>query len=337
MARDEQGMRVVIVGASSLRGKELKEVLEEGSFAAAEIGLLDEETAAGTLTEAGGEPVVIQTVDEDSFEHARFAFFAGDAAFAAAHWRAAQRAGATVIDLSGGMADAPSSVAWIPALDALLPPTEKQPADAVYIAPPTPVIVGCSAAAALAGFGIERMAIVFLQPVSERGQPGVEELESQTVKLLSFQPIGQEVFGAQVAFNLIDRYGEGSREQLSSARAAIAAGVRSYLEGRVAIPAVQIIQAPVFFATAFSIYAELRVTPDGDALARAMDAAGMRLAPAGETAPSNVSVAGEARIVVGHMERDANVERGWWMWGAADNLRLAASNALQIAEKLLAA
>ena len=69
--------RVAIVGASSLRGKELKLVLEDRNFPASDIVLLDEPVAAGTLTEAGGEPAFIRALDENSFEGAQFAFFAG--------------------------------------------------------------------------------------------------------------------------------------------------------------------------------------------------------------------------------------------------------------------
>jgi len=47
---------MVIAGASSLLGAELKSLLEESRFAGWDFSLLDEEIAAGTLTEAGGEP-----------------------------------------------------------------------------------------------------------------------------------------------------------------------------------------------------------------------------------------------------------------------------------------
>lgn len=335
MASGTQPVRVAIVGASSLLGKELKEVLENGSLAASEIRLLDEESVAGTLTEAAGEPVVIQTVDEDSFQDVRIAFFAGSPAFAAAHWQDAKRARASIIDLSGGLADLPGAVPWISSLDTLLPPG-KRPAGAVISSPSTPVITACAAAAALAPFGLERMAIVFLQPVSERGREGVSELETQTVKLISFQPIAREIFDAQVAFNLIDRYGAKSAVRLADSRKSASRAIGRYLEGGGVVPAIQLIQAPVFYSTAFSIYAELRAVPDAEALARAAEAAGIRVTPADEAAPSNVSVAGEARPVIGGVERDPNVERGWWIWGAADNLRVAASNAVQIAERLLA-
>ncbi len=93
--------RTAIVGASSLLGKELKLVLEDRNFPTSDIVLLDTGAMAGTLTEAAGEPTFIRALDEDSFEGARFAFFAGGAAETERNWQAAQNSGATVIDLTG--------------------------------------------------------------------------------------------------------------------------------------------------------------------------------------------------------------------------------------------
>ena len=115
----EKSTRVAIVGASSLRGKELKLVLEDRNFPATEIILLDEPVLAGTLTEAGGEPTFIRARDEDSFEKARFAFFAGSAQDAERNWQAAQRSGATVIDMTGAIAAAGNATSWIPSLDSV--------------------------------------------------------------------------------------------------------------------------------------------------------------------------------------------------------------------------
>ena len=47
--------RIVIVGATTLRGKELVDLLKE-RIPSADLKLLDEEIAAGILTEAAGEP-----------------------------------------------------------------------------------------------------------------------------------------------------------------------------------------------------------------------------------------------------------------------------------------
>ena len=82
-----------------------KQVLEERNFPASDIVLLERASAlAGTLTEAAGEPTFIRALWKDSFEDARFVFFAGAPHDAEQSWSAAQRSGATVIDLTGALA-----------------------------------------------------------------------------------------------------------------------------------------------------------------------------------------------------------------------------------------
>src|ERR1700740_984148 len=90
--RDSQ--RIVIAGASSLLGAELKSLLEESRFAGWDFSLLDEETAAGTLTEAAGEPAIIQPVGEGSLSRVRLIFFAGSTAFTERNLAAARESGA---------------------------------------------------------------------------------------------------------------------------------------------------------------------------------------------------------------------------------------------------
>ena len=174
--------RVAIAGASSLAGKELKIVLEESNFPAAEVRLLDEELAAGMLTEVAGEPAVIETVNEESFERIRMAFFAGSARFSIAHGMQARSSGAVVIDLSGGMAADPATKLWIPALDGVLAPPASNVAAAepqsLFLVPSVPADVAISVSAAFAPLGLERLALTFLQPGSEGGPLAIEELET---------------------------------------------------------------------------------------------------------------------------------------------------------------
>ena len=98
--------------------------------------------------------------------------------------------------------------------------------------------------------------MLLFPPVSERDQAGVEELESQTASLLSFREIAKPVFDAQVAFNLLASYGEESKPRLADTRSAIARDVARYLAGRAPVPAIQLVQAPVFYGYAFAAYAE---------------------------------------------------------------------------------
>lgn len=336
----QETVRVAIAGASSLLGKEFKQCLEESSFPAADVRLLDEEFLAGTLTESGGEPALIETVSEDSFEHVRFAFFTGSREFSKRHAPEARRAGAVVIDLSGGLGGEPGARSWTPALDAVL----RSSADAlsagdrgdIFVVPSAPADVAISISAALAPAGLERLAVTFLRPVSERGQEAIEELEGQVVKLLSFQPVPQSVFDAQVGFNLLSSYGPESAEKLADARARIAEDSERYLAGRTPLPAIMLIQAPVFYSHAFTAYAEFKTAPALEDLASRLQQAGLRIVNDGEEAPTNVNVAGQARPVLRQPERVAGIETGVWLWGAADNLRVPAATAVAIAEKLLA-
>jgi aspartate-semialdehyde dehydrogenase len=333
-------LQIAIAGATSLRGKDLKESIEESAFPAGEIRLLDEELAAGTVTEVAGEPAIVQPIDESSFERQRFVFFTGSQAFAAKHGRAAERAGATVIDLTGGLADTAGARLWIPQVDALLGPSAasknvRGPVS-LYLVPSTSAIVACSLSAALRDLGLTRLAIVFFQPASTRGAAGVEELEEQTVKLLSLQAIPKAVFDAQVAFNLLDRWGAESPERLAASRSALDREVRGCLDGRAPFPAMKLVQAPVFFGEAFSVYAEFSKPLDFVAADARLQEAGFLTVDAEDPEPSNVSVAGGAQPVIRRAELDPGVEGAYWFWGAADNLRVASANAIRVAERLLA-
>lgn len=335
--------RVAIVGASSLLGKELKQVLEDRNFPASDVVLLDESIMAGTLTEAGGEPTFIRALEEDSFEGARFVFFAGTPADAERNWRTAQAAGATVIDLTGAVSasapDAAASVQWIPSLESELPPSTAASPRLVYSSPAAPVIVACTLAAGLAKLQPQRTVLFLFPPVSDRDQAGIEELESQTASLLSFREIDRTVFDAQVAFNLLARYGKGSKPRIEDVRAAIARDVVRYLAGRAPAPAIQLVQAPVFYGYAFAAYADLTSSSTAESFARletAFAGLGVKIAAADDPSPTNVSVAGESEIHLARIEPDPSVETGAWIWGVVDNLRLTATNAVRIAEELVA-
>jgi len=335
-------MRIVVAGATSLLGKEVVEALGESRFAAADLQLLDEAIVAGTLAAAAGEAFVVQPVDDDSFDGAHLTFFAGRPGFASSRSDAALRAGSRVIDLSGGLLGRAGAEIRIPSLEDALPTgadadatVAERKATREWVSPGAAAIVSCAISAALKQWPECALSILFLRPVSERGADGIEELEAQTVKLLSFQPIVRTVFDAQVAFNLLDRYGEESAEKLGDSRTMISRTVAEYLSGRAPIPAIQLLQAPLFYGYAFSACAEFAAAPDLRAIEIELEAAGFKFTPAEEAAPSNVGAAGELRPVLSRLERDANRPNAVWIWGAVDNVKLAASNAVAIADEVI--
>ncbi len=325
--------RIVIAGASSLLGAELRSLLEESRFAGAEFVLVDEEIAAGTLTEAGGEPAVILPVDEGTFERAGKVFFTGSAEFTHTNLGAARASGAKIIDLSGATVPDDGTVIWFPKLDALH--GRKFPTDAViYAIPSAAGTAAASLALGLFKIDVSRLVVICFQPVSETGRPGVEELESQTGQLLSFQGMGQPVFDTQVAFNLLDRFGPGSKQKLGVVRERLRAEAKACIGKKSVMPALQMIHAPVFYGTAFAACAELVPSAQVEQIVAACEDAGFVMPRDGEPGPSNVSVAGEKVPHLALPEPDPARPGAWWFWGAADNIRLPAANAVKLAEML---
>jgi aspartate-semialdehyde dehydrogenase len=197
------------------------------------------------------------------------------------------------------------------------------------------VLIASTLAGAFHRFQPERIALTLLAPVSERDQLGIEELESQTASLLSFQEISKTVFDAQVAFNLLLAFGAESKPTLANLRAAIARDTAAFLADRAAAPAIQLLHAPVFYGYAFSAYAEFASPIKPAQLESAFANLGVSIAADDDPLPSNVSVAGAGEIHLAPIQADANVPNGVWLWGTADNLRLASTNAVRIAEDLL--
>src|ERR1700689_1767280 len=70
--------RAAIVGAASLRGKEVAEMLNDRNFPAVDIRLLDDDEALGQLEAMGDEISFIQRVRAEQFENVDFTFFASD-------------------------------------------------------------------------------------------------------------------------------------------------------------------------------------------------------------------------------------------------------------------
>jgi aspartate-semialdehyde dehydrogenase len=335
MVADRHAQKMVIAGASSLLGNELKSVLEESSFAAWDVRLVDEELRAGTLTEAQGEAAIIQAIDEDTFHGAKYAFLTGSTAFGKECLQPARAAGARIIDFSRASLSDPDTLPWFPRIEALSKKTLNRNGKLFLVCSAAALAVA-SLTMALERMGLRRLVVVLFEPVSEAGREGIEELETQTSQLLSFQNIGSPVFGTQAAFNLLPCYGAESRQNLRQKLLQIRAEISAAISDPASDEkiALNLIHAPVFYGMTFSAYAELDEKGDAPQLAEACQHAGFMLLPATEAGPSNVSVAGETTVFLRTPVRDSSTAGGWWFWGAADNLRLPAWSGCKLAEWL---
>lgn len=329
-------LRGVIVGASSLLGRELAEELDQTALAAWELTLVD---AVGrddvAMEDEGNEELAIRPITADSFAGADVAFFAGDAATTRGYWKAAHDSGASVVDLSGALEGSPHVLLRCAGMRRGAAPGRKPDLAtiAVRVGHPAAILLAV-AAERLRQLGLRRMAATVMEPASQQGSAGVDEMHQQTVALLSFKPLDKEVFDAQVAFSLRAGLGEAAKVHLGEIGARVEREVAELagVDSGDAIT-VQMLQAPVFHGTTASVLVEFAANVKESDVRDALQGEGMQVAAAGEDGVSNESVAGSAEIAVA--VRSAGVT-AFWLWMAADNLRLVAHSAAVCAAELAA-
>ena len=336
-ARGTNLYRLAIVGAGTLKGKEVAEVLSDRNFPSLDIKLLDDDESLGQLETLRDEVTFIQSVRSEQFENVDFTFFASDQQCTRKNWKTARKAGSAIVDLSFTLEDEPDATVrspWIERqLGHMLTP-ELQPGPAV-VAHPAAVVLALLLLRAQKAGRVERVVATVFEPASEHGQRGMDELHEQTVNLLSFQQMPKNVFDTQVAFNLLTRYGE----QCVPALATVEHRVRKHYQ-RIAgkdapLPSLLLVQAPIFHGHAFAVHLETKDTVDIESVSQALVGEHVNITRSAEAAPSNVNAAGQGDVLVSIVP-DANLTNGFWLWAAADNLRIAAATAVECAETMAA-
>lgn len=340
-ARPEAGswgglFRVAIVGAASLKGRELKDVISERNFPAHDIRLLDDDESLGQLEAIGDEPTFIQSVLPEHMENVDFAFFASEDKFTRNTWNMAKKAGSDIIDLSFGLEGQEGVVLRAPWVERELGsvPRVDLVGAPVRVAHPAAMVLALLLLRARKAGKVNRSIVTVFEPASERGKRGMDELHEQTVNLLSFQQLPKNVFDSQVAFNLIDRYGMKSVPSLETVEKRIQSDFQRIVHGQADVPSLMLLQAPIFHGHAFSLYIELERPIKVAELSGALAGEHVEVSPGGEDSPSNVNAAGQEQIqllVRGDMQR----ENGFWIWAASDNLRVSALAAVECAELLI--
>jgi aspartate-semialdehyde dehydrogenase len=355
MNRVAGGFRVAVIGASSLLGKELLAILKERQFPISRLvtpGALDDaEPDLPVLDLSGGlEAVVTESdVGESDLD---FVFLAGplrpsakkaapenDATpFLGSSKRLASATLCKVIDMSESLAGEPGGVLSVPFLDRGAVPEDRRTADPAsrffVSAHPATIVISALLLRLAARYPMKIVVAQVFGPVSEIGSQAIDELQKQTLNLLSFQKIPQAVFGTQLAFNLLPRFGRSQSPHITNLESRVQKEMADYLGRRVPSPALRVIYGPVFHSLACSIYVEMVQPATPEALAQALAGEPIRVRKTSEPPPSQVEVSGSSEIIVDALTPDAGHSDGVWIWAAVDNLRLAAVNAVEIAESL---
>jgi aspartate-semialdehyde dehydrogenase len=339
------GYDVTVIGASSLLGKELLAVLEERNFPLGELITVSGELGEPDLpiVDLGRRHRAAVDYQDQIPTDFDFAFVAA-AHHGLASWlerasrqRQGPKRARAVVDLCSGLPEAATPPVWVPFLDGTAGADKKSGAGKGLhmIAAPhaATIMIGAMLSRLDARFPVRSAVAQIFSPASEIGPRAIDELQKQTVNLLSFQKVPRNEFGAQIAFNLLPRLGAGY-EKADALELRVRNELKAYLGGRVPAPALRLLQVPVFYSTAVSLYVETEERVPPADLVVALDGAPVAIRRASEKAPSQADAAGSKEILVDAIQPDAGQPAGIWLWAVADNMRLAAINAVQIAEGL---
>jgi len=211
---------------------------------------------------------------------------------------------------------------------------ELQPGPAV-IAHPAAVVLALLLLRIQKAGAVKRVVATVFEPASEHGQKGMDELHEQTVNLLSFQQLPKKVFDTQVAFNMVARYGEQSVPALTAVERRVLRQYQRIVGQDALMPSLLLLQAPIFHGHAFTLHIEMENPVEIENVSKALTGEHVTITGLAEESPSNVNAAGQADILLS-IQPDPNLASGLWLWAAADNLRIAASTAVECAENMAA-
>lgn len=324
--RLKKAPNIAIVGSTSPLGKELREVIEGPDFPVGKLALLETEEYAGLLQEFAGEIRITQILSPETFADTDIAFFACSPEIMNAYASSGAAFPELTIDLTqtgrpgtlflGGVSD-----------------TAMLRTSGYYITPhPAAIALGRVVARLRNAFQIETVSATVLEPASERGSSAIDELQEQTVGLLNFQPVEHKVFSGQLAFNMLSE-AVAARRVEGLMRSQLA----DVLGGAVPSIGIAAVQAPVFHSHALSVFVQLKGSPSIEQVRASLETGGSGVVVHSDEglSPSPVTVVGSDAVHVARLAADPERPGSFFLWIVADNLRVAASNALQIAESLM--
>ena len=330
---------IAVVGAASLAGETVLAMLAERKFPLATLYAVDVVAQSGSHVEYKDEPLPIHELANFDFEQVQLAIFLADAPLAAEYVPKAVAAGCIVVDSSvcfGYEKDVPLLVPGIN--DEVIAAFRERMIVAI------PSSATCQLLKAIKpiddAVGIESLQVTVLQPVSEAGKAGQEELGQQTAQLLNFQEAEKTAFPVQVAFNVIPESGIVLDNGHSTDELNLIKGTHKVLSNDKISMQALIVTVPVFYGHGVSISLRTRDVLGADKAMKLLDnVPGLKVVTkTGMGRPTPVTDAsGQDDVIIGRIRAGlSDSEHELSLWCVADNIRSGlALSSVQTAEILV--
>lgn len=330
---------VAIVGATGAVGEVMLEILEARNFPVRELYLLASERSEGKKLQFRGKSVTVQNLETFDFSQVQIGLFSAGGSISAEFAPKAAAAGCIVIDNTSQFRRDEDIPLVVPEVN---PHMITEYGDRRIISNPN-----CSTIQMLVALkpiydavGISRINVATYQAVSGEGKRAVEALATETAKLLNAQPIEQDVFPQQIAFNAIPLIGEIQENGYSMEEMKMVWETKKIFEDESIEVNPTCVRIPVFFGHSEVVHIETK-----EAISAAQATELLASASGVEVIDERVDpdfptpvrdAAGTDPVFVGRIRKDISTERGLNLWVVSDNVRKgAALNSIQIAEVLI--
>jgi aspartate-semialdehyde dehydrogenase len=339
-------MRVAVVGATGLVGREMIRTLEARAFPVDELVLLASERSEGRRIRFRDEDVTTDRLSAEALRGVDIALFSAGAEVSRVTVADAAAQGTVCIDNSSAFRDDPAVPLVVPEVNA----DALEPGVRVVANPNCTTIVVVMAVAPLhRAAGLRSMVVSSYQSVSGAGGAAIRELADQVGKMhgaeeellrpdLRSLPVG-EVFEKTIAFNVLPFQGGRSDDDWSGEERKVLKEARKILGESDLDVAATVVRVPVVAGHSASIYARFdRPLDPEEARALLAQFPGVRVVddPGRGEYPTPLEAAGRDEVLVGRIRRAAGDDHALLLFAAGDNLRKgAALNAVQIAEVLI--
>ena len=328
-------MKVAVLGASGLVGREMLKVMAERNFPFDELRLLSGKGSAGKTCTYLGKEYTYEEASESSFEGMDIVLGAAENAVAQRFAPAIKKAGAVFIDNSSAFRLDDDVPLVVPEIN----PDDAYKHNGIIANPNCVTIIAVVAVGGIAKLSpIKTMTASSYQAVSGAGRAGLYELEDQVQKYTKGEELKAEAFPHQIAFNLIPRIGSITDNGYSKEEMKLQNEGRKILH----LPDMKVsctcVRVPVFRSHSISInlLTEDKVSVE-DAKRAIADFPGAVLLDdaANDLYPTPLLTSDQDLVYVGRVREDLT-NGGIALWCCGDQIRKgAATNAVQIAELLL--
>ena len=294
--------RAAIVGAASLKGKEVAEMLNERNFPAVDVRLLDDDESIGQLEATGDEINFIQSVRSEQFEKTDFTFFAADAECTRRNWKRARDAGSAIIDLSGALEEEDGATVrslWVERERGQVWQPDLQPAPCVVAHPAALTLALLLLRARKAGSRFEPPLQLSSSPHPSRVKRAWTSCISKLSTFCLSKPCPKMCSIRKWRSIWLLAMDQTRSYRWIRSKHGCAVTIESWLESDTLQPALMVLQPPVFHGHALAIYLQMEQAVEREKLAQAL--AGDHVTVAGteeELQPSNVNTAGQGNILV---------------------------------------